>query len=107
MTLLSGTEVEPALRTFSHGSLWSALAPDALVRYWTTIPSAAADAEEGRAARPVAASATAAAEAAAVRSLDPRGFLCAVFAFLRAVFTGVFLSGTVVGEWLRAGSRCS
>lgn len=70
------------------------------MRYWTTIPSAAADAEEGRAARPVAASATAAAEAAAVRSLDLRGFL-------RDGFTGVFLSGTVVGEWLRVGSRCS
>ncbi|CAM5226592.1 hypothetical protein SCYAM73S_01956 [Streptomyces cyaneofuscatus] len=48
MTLLSGTEVEPAFRTFSHGSLWSALAPDALVRYWTTIPSAAALAERLR-----------------------------------------------------------
>lgn len=94
--------MEPAFRTFSHGSLWSALAPDALVRYWTTIPSAAALAEDGSAASPVAAKATAAAEAAAVRSLD-----LLLRGLLRDVFTGVFLSGTVVGEWLRVGSRCS
>jgi hypothetical protein len=57
VTWLNGTDVEPVLVTSNHGSTWSAVAPDALVRYCTVSESwaaAAGSAVSAAHARPAA-----------------------------------------------------
>ncbi|GAA3310751.1 hypothetical protein GCM10020295_78640 [Streptomyces cinereospinus] len=71
MTSLSGSGAVEVLRTLNQGSLWSAVAPAALVRYCTVSPPAAV-AVPGRAARAVAPRAVTAAVARTTRSLVRR-----------------------------------
>jgi hypothetical protein len=68
LTPLNCTLAAPVFVTLNQGSAWSALAPVALVRYWTLSPSAAALAVVGSAVSAAAPMAAATAVTAAVRS---------------------------------------